>query len=95
MKSKAIRKWAAGNCPYKKFKWHTEEMCKNCTKDAEQIEKLIEEDKQDLTAQFMAEIAEAKSQAEDISLIGRLFGRKAAVLSALEELKTKAKQIGE
>jgi hypothetical protein len=32
-----ILKYAADNCPYKKFKWHTEEMCDNCRKVADEI----------------------------------------------------------
>jgi aminopeptidase-like protein len=35
-----IMKFAAENCRYKKFKWHTEEMCDHCREDAIQINEI-------------------------------------------------------
>lgn len=40
MEEDAIMKYAAETCRYKKFKWHTEDMCDNCRKVAEEIRKI-------------------------------------------------------
>jgi len=42
MEEDAIIKYAAENCRYRKFKWHTEYMCDNCRKVAEDIRKICD-----------------------------------------------------
>ncbi len=36
-----IMQWAAENCPYKSFKWHTEEMCDNCREVAKELQQIV------------------------------------------------------
>ena len=95
MKSDKVRKWASRNCPYKKFKWHTEDMCKNCIKDAEEIESIMELDRADLVGEVLNEIYDQTLAADEMGFFGRLFGRRLAVLNALDSLKMKVKKIGE
>ena len=41
MRQDEILAYAADNCPYKKFKWHTEDMCDNCREVAEEIKAIV------------------------------------------------------
>jgi len=98
-----ILKYAADNCPYKKFKWHTEDMCKNCREVAEEIRAIAKKEADDARKKEKEDMALAvlniiKIERQTImtmqsGFFSKLFGVRGAALTSVEMIERAIKKL--